>query len=279
MLGFGFGYNKMLPRLGGDEALAFIAAHEAATGLTMGEVQKLAILGFVDRLKGNGTVNGSDIWSLMIARGSYLFPLTPIDDTTANASAYNLDLISASSVGTFINFVGADFTPNGVIGGTGKKFATGVTTDSYGARNFGYGVYCRTNSRNNSFYEVGNGGGFRCTMALRVLANQFQSRVNDSGFLSVQPNTDSRGFYISQSHPALGGDSYKNGVFINFSALAGNGTNTNSFDFHAYLTLYSTRELSMYLLGLPYLSANEQADLYEAVQWYQTNVITGGRNV
>ena len=240
MLGFGFGYNKMLPRLGGDEALAFIAAHEAATGLTMGEVQKLAILGFVDRLKGNGTTNGSDIWTKAISNNARMWIHAPSNDSTISFSGCNVELFSQTTLGTFNNFVSGDLTVYGLKGGTGKYFETNISSDMFPVDNYGYGFYSRTNVKGNSYIDAGaNSGNYFQT---RVNADGLIARINTTGpDFAVSPFTDSRGLFQIQSESTTNASLAWNGNIISSSTKL-RTTSSNSLTFHKYNTLYSIRQ-------------------------------------
>lgn len=280
MLGFGFGYNKILPKLGNcldPDALEFISAHEAATGLPMGDTQKTAICGFVSRLKGNGTTNGSDIWTTAVNSNALIYPLTPIDNSTANADAYSVELISGSTVGIYFNFLPADITPSGVKGGTGKWFNTTTPPNTYPQDDASIGAYITVGTNASSII----GGSDTPPFLLQNSASSIIYRLNtSSGGSYIDPNRI--GFYMAQRENATKTTLYKDGVNVQSILLTSGVPSSKNTFFHQRNSLsgnYYDGTLAMYVLGLPSLTDNEQADFYEAVQWYQTNVITGGRNV
>jgi len=258
------------------EGLAFISAHETATGLTMGDIQKAAICGFVDRLKGNGTTNGSDIWTNAVSRGALIYPLCPIDDSTANASAYNIELVSQSALGSFINFVPADITPNGVQGGTGKYFNTTVN----------HSLYPQDDNSIGGYINIGNSGNQQIAgvtppnFYLQVSTVSFIWRLNSSSG-GTYIDAVREGLFIGQRSDSTNTDLYKDGVLVGSQSLTSSSPVSKNVFFHRVngLTNYFTGRFAMYIYGMPSMTSNEQADFYEAVQWYQTNVITGGRNV
>lgn len=275
--------RSMLFSLGGwdDDALAFILAHEASTGLSMGGVQKSAINNLYRRLKGQGTTHGSNLHSMAVTNGARIFPLCPTDNTTASANAYKLDLVSnGANSGTYNNFVSGDFTPQGVIGGATKFFNSGINATNYSLTNVSYGCYIRSNISSNIQGDFGNDG--RISLYPRNVSNLILVRVNDVTN-GATGNSDSRGFYIISKN---GTNKYfsKNGVKKSLPSVT-LVSNANSIFFHGLyaspttVSNPSSRQLSMYIMGLDDLTANQTQDFYEAVQNYQTEVITGGRQV
>lgn len=260
------------------DALAFISNHEANTGVSMGSTQKLAINNLYKRLKGNGTTNGSNLLAMAVTNGARLFPLCPINNTTANALAYELDMVSNGvNKGVYNNFVSGDFTPAGATGGVTKWFDTGKNATNFSLTNVSHWVYSRTNS-NVVMVEIGTNA--RTMLYIRI-SNTISVRINDVSTQTVA-NTDSRGFFgISRN----GTTKYciKNGVKSTVGTVATTSSST-PIAFHASNSAgvaanESSRQLSFYIVGLSDLTQNEIDDLYYCVQQYQTEVITGGRQV
>lgn len=266
---------------------AFISAHETATGLTMAETQRNAICGLVARLKGTGTTNGTDIWTAAKAAGSsgaLLHPLCPIDDSTANSAAYQMELFSASSIGTYNNFLAGDITPNGVTGGSTKYFTTGIPPAVYARDSVGLYAYLQphtfpsgenfagVNEVNKRFLINQNVGGNALYVVNDYTSTVFAQTTKD-GLQGLQRTSS-----ISKSYS-------ENGVTKNtaiVSALL--ASNIYAMPFHSNIgfvghAAFYAGEISLYAFGIPALSINALADFNEAIQWYQTNVITGGRNV
>lgn len=268
------------------EALAFISAHQIATGLAMSSIQKLAMCGFVDRLKGNITINGTNFLTSLISRGAVLYPLCPTDDSTASAAGYSIDLISATSKGTYVNMIPSDFTPNGVKGSATKYFDMGASSSDYPLSSNSFGVYCR-DSIAESIISIGvrqtsnTGRSFVNTRNASDLAFANNNNFNNTFAFA---ETNGEGLFYSSRSDALGFDFVKNNVATNFvdAASANSAFNFIAHGFNNSGTPSggSTKELSMYFAGLTGLSTQNQIDDWnECVQWYQTNVITGGRNV
>lgn len=261
-------------------ATAFIVAHEASTGISMGGVQKNAINNLYKRLKGFGTTNGSNLYSMAVSNGAMIFPLCPTNDTTASANAYKLDLVSDGvNSGIYNNFVSGDFTQNGVIGGATKWFDSGKTANQFSLTNVSHWVYIRTNSTALG-YEIGTNS--RILFGARASGNVIQLRMNDTTTQTVS-NTDSRGFF-----GILRNGTTKYVVKSTTRITVGTAATVSSptvIGFHARTdgagnsSVESIRQLAFYIVGLNDLTQNEIDDLYYCVQQYQTEVITGGRQV
>lgn len=268
------------------EGLSFIAAHEAATGSTMGDIQKTAICGFVSRLMGNDTTFGTNLWTMFDNNNTKLWTLTPIDDSTANAAAYNVELMSASTLGTYNNFISGDFTPNGVIGGSTKYFDTGVSPNGFGSNNFATCMYSRTNveafTSDFGALTSPNSTHYLQTRRFLTTSNRLLYRHNTSTTVNTS-NSDSRGLFLMNRN-GNNNYMYRNGTQLVTTVDSGNLAPSHNLYFHALnnngtTSTESSRQLALYATFIPYLNANENVDFYEAVQWYQSNVITGGRNV
>lgn len=262
------------------DALAFITAHETNTGVSMGSIQKNAINNFYKRLKGIGTPNGSNLHAMAVTNGARIFPLCPIDNSTANALAYELDMVSNGvQKGVYHNFVSGDFTPQGVIGGTGKWFDTLINATTYSLSDVSYGYYSRTNL-SNATVDFGNSS--RTTLYGKNGVNAIV-RINDTTTSSVA-NANSLGLQLISRN---GTTKYFTKNATKYSVATGVAVVSSSIKifFHAnnngsnVSANESSRQLSMYINGLDDLTANETTDLYDVIQNYQTEVITGGRQV
>lgn len=269
------------------EALDFISAHETATGVSMDQIQKDAICGFVSRLQGNDTTNGSDLWAALVSHGSYIWPLTPSSDSVASADGYRVELISQSQIGTYNNFITSDITPNGVNPNNSntKYFDTGIIPNTL-THETGIGVYQRTDISSSQYNGTRDSSNrwfaqrVKTSSTSRLVAinstanNQAAAAAGTTDGLQIAHREDS-----STTHYSV------NGVVTNTFSRAATGKSNLSVYFHNRHIATGTdgplgvNEYAMYLLNLPWFTTNELADFYEAVQWYQTNVITGGRQV
>lgn len=259
-------------------ASKFIAAHESATGLSMGTVQQNSIKDLFNHFSGIGTPNNSNLLGLFLSQAVLprIWIYCPSTDSIASSAGYNIELLTQTTLGTFNNFVSGDFTVNGVIGGATKWFGSGVSPSNYPQNAIGFGVYCRTNSD-----ALAMEGGTTSTYVLTRYLNNIRTRQND-GTTTQIPNTDSRGLFMAQRN-GTSKQFYKNGVSIFSSTIPTTVLNATEFYFHAQnigsLAQVSSRQLAFLTMGLPIMTANEHDDFYYAIQQYQTNVITGGRQV
>lgn len=269
------------------EAQAFIDAHDTETSSSMAQIQQDAVCGLVLRLKGAGTPNGNDLWSKFDTAGTRLWPLTPIDDSTANANAYGMELMSATSLGTYINFVGGDFAANGVTGdGSTKYFRTDVNMNTFPQDDVAHG--CMISQRNDTINRIRLGGdagsGNQILMQNQNNLTDLVWRVNDASVptqtIASIPET---GLFVIQRADSATKTYHIDGSQVGSLSVASSGTISTLMGFHSFLRSNSTAlspssdRFSFYLYGMPSLTANEHEDLNAALDWYQQNVITGGR--
>ena len=140
-----------------------------------------------------------------------------------------------------------------------------------------FGVYCRTNLDSNAF-ALGSTSQF--TFRLRN-SNLTRIAINSGGFNDVA-NTSSLGLRMAGRTNSTTVRHIVNGVVTNTITRASTSPVSSSVYFHAangVSTAANSNELSLYALNLPNFTTNELLDFYEAIQRYQTNVISGGRNV
>jgi len=292
-MGYSSNLFLLMPKLIWDpDALAFISAHEAATSLSMGEIQKNAINNFYKRLKGVGTPNSSNIYAIAVSTGARIFPLCPTSNSVASANAYKLDMISNGLIsGTYNNFVSGDFTPNGVIGGATKYFNCGISPSAYSQNDFSYGYYNRTNTKQLSF-ECGTNNSVLPlnynSIAIRYLTGSVTFwRVNESSNSSGIPTVsaaNSLGLITCSRSDSSNEYLYKGTTQLSTRVLASSTPTANNMYFHGInnggsLVQESARQLCGYFIGLPHLTANQLADMNLAVNLFNTEVITGGRQV
>ena len=290
---FIMGYNAniflLMPKSLWDvDALAFITAHETNTGLPMGIVQKNAVNNLYKGLKGIGTPNGSALLTQFISSGSRIWPLCPTDNSTASSTAYNIELVSKSVLGTFNNFVSGDFTPQGVIGGSSKFFSTGNAPSSYPLNDILTLMYTR-NVATGTFFSFGAtnaSNANRLSLATRTIGGQeFSFQVNDNTFTNVSSSlANNKGLIGVQRSSSGTKELWLNGSLINSTSMASSARTNYHMYFHALNNVgtassFYDKQLAMYLFGLPALTSNEHIDLAFVIQNYQTEVITGGRQV
>jgi hypothetical protein len=257
------------------KAAEFIYAHNTATGLTMASVQRSAITTLVNNLNGSGTANGSQFLARMVAQGSKFYPYCPVDDSTANANAYKMCLIDPSANLTFINFVSGDFTPQGLIGGVTKKAGTGLSMQTWITFQTGFHVYSRTNSAldlcmiGDSYANLEIWLKSGANSHIRICTNYLTIAVADSLGLTSASLNFGEGIKLRKRGALIG-----TGGNVNILPSA------NEIFLHCAGSAYfDTRQASGFCLGFTPITANEWADWEELWTRYQTNVITGGRQV
>jgi len=260
-----------------SEAIRFIEAHELQTGSTMGEIQKTAVYTLVSMLKGYGTTNGSDLWSKFVANGSSIYPVCPSNGTTASATAYEMELISKTKKGSFVNFLSTDFNNNGYLGGSGKYFDSNTQPSDFPQDDVGY--YAWNSSAQFSFrYLFGstngsqNGVGFVYQAATRLrfsvnttYPSSFITVPSMLGFLGVVRSTSTNKRYYQNGSlvintSSFGGSTTPLSQNVYFSANNLNGTAAN----------FQLARISFMISGSPGFDDAENQDLYEAILEYKT---------
>jgi hypothetical protein len=258
------------------KAAEFIYQHNNATGLTMASVQRSAITTLVNNLNGSGTTNSSQFLARMVAQGSRFYPYCPVDDSTANAAAYKMCLINPLANLTFINFVSGDFTPQGLIGGAGKKASTDLATYRFLTYQIGHHVYCRTNSNADLCMMGDNYASLQLWLRTPTLSSYVSLNTSGGGLIAV---ADTLGLTSISQIFGEGTKLRKRGVVIG-TLGAGLTVSSNKIFLHTAGSAYfDTRQAAGFCLGFTPLTANEWADWEELWTRYQTNVITGGRQV
>jgi hypothetical protein len=265
------------------DAATFIVAHNAASGLSMDSVQVDAVDGLVTRLKGIGTPNESDLFTTMQSNGDRLYIFAPVSDSVVSAAAYAINLIDPTESGSFVNTVSGDFTVEGVKGGTAKYFDLGLAPDDFPQNDFGFDFYSVTDAVNTKFGMGVNSPVPQAHMSPNYTGNGALLRINTST-LSFLAQADSLGLYSGNRDNSATQELYKNGVLIDTRAAVSSGRSTNhmyglainnggSSDFND-----GDRRYALFAMRHSF-TADQLEDFNYAVNWYQTNIITGGRNV
>jgi hypothetical protein len=269
------------------DALEFIENWEINTNTTMLLRQRLAVNDWYRGIKGEGTPNGSNLWTLATSTNARIFPLIPLTDSTANALAYSLDAVSNGVIkGTYTNFVSGDFTQNGVIGGATKFFNSGVAPNFYNINSMALSVYSRTNlAANANFDFAASDAGTSNAYILNSMnaANQFNFVISNNVPLTPPIISDSRGFNLIQNNNTSK-SAVKDGVTLSTVVQPLSGQTIRNLYFHSWnnngtTSNSSVRQLCFYEAGMPFLSVNELIDFYTVVQRLQSNVIAGGRQI
>ena len=263
------------------DAQAFIDA----AGIT-GATQQSVLNTFVLMLKGTGTTNSSNLFSKIYA----LYPYCPIDGSTANATAYSYNLINPATFQVaWTGFVSGNYTVNGVIGGSGKYGRSGfIPSVSGDIDSLALTAYSRTDTANNSMAigcRINSTTGNTFLQPRLVSGNKLSARISSLASNTQSTSTvTSLGLLTGNRTDALTVSMYKNGVKVGERT---NATNDALCTFEAYVHAYNnggsasgndTREYAGFSIHQGF-TVNEMADFFEAWDYYQTNIISGGRNI
>jgi hypothetical protein len=297
--GVGVGIGQTTGTQSGDvDATAFITAFNTNTGASMDAVQQTAVFNAVQGLKGEGlTFNCKRLWDALVAGDARWYPYCPIDDSTANALAYQMELFTASAAGTFVGFVAGDFTPQELIGGAGKYLDTGISPNDYPQDGIFAATYNREESlaANTAFFGASPSADVASNDAVYILSifsgrlsgncnggsgsnyrSSIASGVNSqTGVVGVFRTTsfDQRGLVTNE----LRGDSAQNAN--PFSVLP----TTQTFYLHggngsSGLSRASAAPLCGFI-SAPVTNLSEIDQLKFVFNRFQAEAITGGRDV
>lgn len=112
-------------------AAAFIAAHDTASGSTMGATQINSCNNLALRLKGIGTPNETNFITSDLVYN--LYPYAPSDNSTFSFDGYKLNFYDPSTRPiTYSSFVSGDIDNIGIKGGAGKKANPAFNADTIG---------------------------------------------------------------------------------------------------------------------------------------------------
>ena len=269
------------------QSLAFIAAHNTASGATMAALQQSTVKGFVRLLRGVGTPYESDL--LTYYQGfsdARMWIQAPVSDAVVSVAGYELDLIHLAT-GAYVNFVSGDFATTGVTGGTTKYFASGVSPSDFDQNSLYVGQYIRdeaTGTRlvcgSSQAANFNNSTFMQCTGDNNNFANINGSGIITFGIVYVGKSLGLCG--VNRPSSSFYELKYSDKVLLP-TTLTSNTPSTNEMYFHAMnyggsANFYFNKEVCMYMI-LPSMTHEQLDDLKYAVQWYNANIITGGRDV
>lgn len=269
-----------------DLADIFITAHNANTGNSMNPTQQNVIYNTYNMLLGNGTTNGTDFWNdnLLYRWQCYC----PIDDATTNALAYELDLIDPTVLHKFLNGGGMTFDVTGVTitSGLGNGIdsvfnpSTSATVTDYSQGcDFTTGSTTTDNpigSRgltNTQYTTMTYFGGNWISNVAATGATLSISRADMPSGLTHQNRSGSTvSMYLNgslQGSVTSSATSFYNGniAFQSCNILGTIGGTSSSVD---------NRKCRGSFIGKS-MTANQAQDFYEIWDYFQSNIITGGR--
>lgn len=266
------------------DATAFINAHNTASGQTMAAAQQQVIQGLFQRLKGIGTTNSSDLWTKLSSSNSEIYPFAPVDDSTVSIPAYALDLVDPSTPATWNGFILSDYAVTGVSGGTSKYLAMKRAPSDYGQNDVGVDAYVRAAGGFPGLVGVGASASGANSNAVLVQPSSTGGfyKVNTTVFPSYSATTN-KGLQSAQRDNASTNAAYVRGILVASNSSAsvtptinifyGLANNTGTTSERNY-----TNEVAMVASRCSF-TTTEMQDWNECWEYYQTNIITGGRNV
>ena len=247
------------------DAAAFFARVTAAGG-TLSLTEKTATNQLVLDMKTNG------IWSSMKA-------IYPMVGASAAACAQNLK--SSSFTGTFTS--GWTFASSGVTGNGTSAYmdSTLIPNTSLGVNSGHFSVYSRTNIEDLSsdFGSESAGTSNQQIILARYTGLGFVSTYGSYSAASNSPNTDSRGFFITNRNSTTNSSAFKNNTKVLDYPITGslstktlllaadNGTSS--------IIRFSARQYAFASIG-DGLTDTQASNFYTAVQTFQTTL---SRNV
>lgn len=267
-----------------SNADAFISAHNALTGATMGSVQQKVVQDAYRMLKGATTPNGNDLWSYHTANtNSRFFPLIPVNDSTVSIAGYTLDMFQLAT-GSYGGFVLADFSVNGVTGGNTKYFDSGISPSSLPIDSISCAIYSRTNitGYDADFGATDVANSLNNSVRCETLNGGLRFTLNDS-MNSAVAFTDSLGLRLTNRVSTDKSARDINRLTGEQFTVATTSSPSSTTYFHianGYTTVfyYSRRQLCLYWQALG-MSQSQIEDWKYIMNYIQDNVITGGRNV
>lgn len=249
------------------DAAAFISA----AGIS-DSTQRAAVSALVVSLKAGG------IWTKLHA-------IYPFVGGSASTHKYNLKDPRDLDAAFRLVYTGSPthsstgFLPNLAGGYADTKF---VPRSHLPTESFSLAYYSRSQTADGDKTEIGNynwsdGPGHRAHLLIRYGGNLFYYGALETGATSLSGSTDSRGLFAASRLDGSALKAYKNGALLATSTTPVSAQPNNSSwigGINTY-TAFTDRECAFAAIGEG-LTDDENADLYTAVQAFQT---TMGRNV
>lgn len=272
MIGASFGNFASSGGGGTDaDAQAFIDA----AGIT-GETQQSALNQLVLDLKGTGsTTNNTDVWSKCHA----VYPFTPIDGSTANATCYKFNLkdprdLDAAFRLTFFNSPTVSY--DGVAGDGASAYLNTHYNPSVSATLNNTHI---SNYQDNNWVQLSNNYGVRTASTLNfggfisgvtLFDDQYSTTLGRLTVAISNATTDK--FRVITSRPSSGSHViYENGTSVASNATSGGGLPNADYYILTQngISGFSSSTQQFYTLGLG-LTADEAKDLDDSIEKYNT---------
>jgi hypothetical protein len=270
------------------DALEFITNWETNTTVVMQETQRLAVDELYRGLKGLNTVNGTDFLTDAKTRGAIILPMVPLNNTQANALAYELDAVSNGVYKTtFVGWTGGQISADGVLSATnGRNIQSGKNPSNYDRDSVLVGGYARNNVRVNAFdYGCRDSAGTVVWGRVRTGTDGEISRINSENTSDSIESLDSRGLIVHQRISSSLTQIIRNSTILNTQSVAVRNPSERELYFYGALDAsgvlnFINRQYCLFYYGLKHLDTQEEIDdWYELWQRFQTNIILGGRQV
>lgn len=245
--------------------------------------QRTVLYNTIEKLKGVGTPNGTDLLTQMIQVGSLFFPLMPINDTTASKDAFEIDLISGKKKGEYVGST-MDISVMGALSvSNSDKFLLHKTMGDYAPQSGSIFTYCKDEIPQNSLnVPFGNVDGSTLSIPRRDSNNWSYVGWNGSadsslvsgriwkGMIGIHQRNDPRYlFAVEQKNKFCL-------VYGNYVGVPSTTPNSSPFYFHGRNTSQNGFDvrLSMYAFGLPFSTAAQVIDFSDAIDYYQRNIVS-----
>ena len=271
-----------------SDAVAFIAAHETETGLTMDTLQKSVIDTFYLKFKGAGTTNGSDLWTLATSSAAVLFGYIPTSNSVATASGFKIDIFNPSNFCTFAGFISGDFLPSGLTGGSGKYSRLTVSPSDFGQNDISLAVFSKTDvaSTNKAIGSKNATSEASIIKKHSSLSGKSVVRINhtptayaytglsvdgDSNLLATRKISSAIEYSVDGVAQPLTDNGSQTSVTPNTQEIYAHAFNSNGSP-----ASYDSGTFTGFAV-MPSMTVTEKADFQECIDYLNANIITGGR--
>jgi hypothetical protein len=271
-----------------SDAVAFIAAHETESGLTMDALQKSVLDTFYLKLKGIDTTNNSDLWTLATSSNAVLFGYIPTSNSVATASGFKIDIFNPANFCTFAGFISGDFLPSGLTGGTGKYSRLTVKPSNFGQDDISLAVFSKTDvASTNKAIGSTNGSSevsiikkhsslssrsvFRINHAPTAYAYTNLSVDGDSNLLATRKISSAVEYSVDGVAQSLTANGSQTSLTPNAQEIYAHAFNNNGT-----AASYDSGTFTGFAV-MPSMTVAEKEDFQECIDYLNANIITGGR--
>lgn len=264
-----------------SEATALISALETAYGGSLGSNQARCVDVWFKGMKGHLFDNVTDVHGSLPAAARAML-CVPQNDSTATVAAYSIEALTATSM-TAVNLVSGDVTPSGITGGAGKTIISDVAPDdlnqnsicgkfrattfsSFNGRSMGSGNFSAgTNSAGTTILPISN-------------VNSAVSNLNALRPTHGWPLTDVPCIVGLQRSASNQASSWVNEESFALRSDASVAPSAVPIEFLADPVLgRTTTDKHTFFWVSDALTYDEHRTLQIVQEWFESNIITGGR--